>query len=153
MQVIVVIIIFAMDRQGVVQFIPPTQGEGCGQGVQRGIYSRFITVDCQHKSTAESEAAVIHVDDSSVSNGVVIGALRYPFSIVLELCDQYRDSYHKDEDSNHRAYGIENARYESSSHADYLQQIGYAYRYSGFEVTCPDCDLKSALNHAERDRV
>ena len=23
--------------------------------------------------------------------------------------------------------------------------------YSGFEVTCPDCDLKSALDHAARD--
>ena len=67
---------------------------------------------------AESEAAVIHVDDSSVSNGVVIGALRYPFSIVLELRDQYRDSHHKDEDSNHRTYGIENARYSFFIHAD-----------------------------------
>ena len=25
--------------------------------------------------------------------------------------------------------------------------------YSGFEVTCPNCDLKSALDHAARDRV
>ena len=24
--------------------------------------------------------------------------------------------------------------------------------YSGFEVTCPDCDLKSALDHAARDK-
>ena len=117
-QVIVVVIIFAMDRQGVVQFIPPIQGGGCGQGVERGTYSRFITVDCQHEPTAESEAAVIHVDNSSVSNGVVIGALHYLFSIIFELRDQYRDSHHKDEDSNHRAYGIENARYDSSSHAD-----------------------------------
>ena len=116
MQVIVVVILFAMDREGVVQFIPPIQGGGCGQGVQRGIYSRFITVDCQHESAAESEAAVIHVDDSSVSNGVVIGALRYPFSIVLELCDQYRDSHHKREESNHRAYGIENTTYDLDRH-------------------------------------
>ena len=27
-----------------------------------------------------------------------------------------------------------------------------AQRYSGFEVTCPDCDLKSALDHAARDK-
>ena len=117
-QVIVVVIIFAMDRQGVVQFIPPIQGGGRGQGVERGTYSRFITVDCQHESAAESEAPVIHIDDSSVSNGVVIGALRYPFSIVLELRDQYRDSHHKEEDSNHRAHGIENARYDFFNHAD-----------------------------------
>ena len=25
-------------------------------------------------------------------------------------------------------------------------------KYSGFEVTCPDCDLKSALDHAARDK-
>jgi len=25
-------------------------------------------------------------------------------------------------------------------------------RYSGFEVTCPDCDLQSALDHAARDK-
>ena len=25
--------------------------------------------------------------------------------------------------------------------------------YSGFEVTCPDCDLQSALDHAARDPV
>ena len=118
-QVIVVVILFAMDRQGVVQFIPPIQGGGRGQGVQRGTYSRLFTVDCQHESATESEAPVIHVDDSSVSNGVVIGALRYPFSIVLELCDQYWDSHHKDEDSNHRTYGIENARYDFFSHADF----------------------------------
>ena len=24
--------------------------------------------------------------------------------------------------------------------------------YSGFEVTCPDCDLKSALDYAARDK-
>ena len=24
--------------------------------------------------------------------------------------------------------------------------------YSGFEVTCPDCDLQSALDHAARDK-
>ena len=26
------------------------------------------------------------------------------------------------------------------------------YSYSGFEVTCPDCDLQSALDHAARDK-
>ena len=30
----------------------------------------------------------------------------------------------------------------------------HAYKlvYSGFEVTCPDCDLQSALDHAARDK-
>ena len=129
MQVIVVVIIFAVDRQGVVQLIPPIQGGVCGQGVEHGTYSRFITVDCQRESAAESEAAVIHVDDSSVSNDVVIGALRFSFSIVLELRDQYRDTHRQREESNHRAYGIDNATYDLARHADQLQYIGYAYRY------------------------
>ena len=25
--------------------------------------------------------------------------------------------------------------------------------YSGFKVTCPDCNLKSALDHAARDKL
>ena len=58
------------------------------------------------------------LSDSTVSNGVVIGALRYSFSILLELRDQYRDSHHKDEESNHRAYSIETARYSFFIHAD-----------------------------------
>ena len=31
--------------------------------------------------------------------------------------------------------------------------ICLVYIYSGFEVTCPDCDLKSALDHAARDKL
>ena len=84
-QVIVVVIIFVMDRQGVVQLIPPIQGGGCGQGIERGTYSRFITVDCQHEPTAESEAAVIHVDDSSVSNRCGNRGPALPFQHSLRI--------------------------------------------------------------------
>ena len=32
--------------------------------------------------------------------------------------------------------------------------VGFAQvtSYSGFEVTCPDCDLQSALDHTARDK-
>ena len=36
----------------------------------------------------------------------------------------------------------------------YNMSIQYEYIscYSGFEVTCPDCNLQSALDHAARDK-
>ena len=33
-----------------------------------------------------------------------------------------------------------------------LRYTDTVYMYSGFEVTCPDCDLQSALDHAARDK-
>ena len=52
----------------------------------------------------------------------------------------------------HKCLCSEGQHRSHHTHQHWMKHIACAVHYSGFEVTCPDCDLQSALDHAARDK-